>query len=110
MLLKVVWGCTLVEGCEEPLVALACLLASFVFSLLEGGLLYYLFVRLEGRLGAQATKIDRHRHELLRSCRLLNHIFNIVFVVVVAEYLSGVRGLEGVDTVSYTHLTLPTKA
>jgi len=85
-----------VEGCEEPLVALGCLLASFVFSLLEGGLLYYLLVRLEGRLGAQATRIDRHRHELLRSCRLLNHIFNVVFVVVVAEYLSGVKGLEGV--------------
>jgi len=87
----------LVEGCEEPLVAAACLLASFVFSLLEGGLLYYLFVRLEGWLGAQATRIDRHRHELLRSCRLLNHIFNVVFVVVVTEYLSEVKGLEGVD-------------
>lgn len=68
--------------------AVVCLIFSFVFSLLEGGLLYYSLVRLEGYLGVTAVRIDSYRRELLRSCRLSNHLFNIVFVVEVAGYLA----------------------
>jgi len=83
------------EGCEEPLAAAGCLIFSFLFSLLEGGLLYYSLARLEGRLGPAAARVDNLRTELLRSCRLLNHLFNIVFVVILADYFGTVTTIGG---------------